>query len=119
MAEADPPCVIHDLGGAVCVELVHPIIVDDTAVAAFEEVARQALQDYPDKRLLVDFTNVTYVSSAMFSCLILLNREMKQRGLRLLLCGMSALIREVFAVTHLDQLFDFCESREAVRQRAN
>lgn len=51
--------------------------------------------------LVLDFRNVTYLSSAAFRPLLRLNRQVRERGGRLVLCGFSAEVREIFAVTHL------------------
>lgn len=118
MTEAMPICMIHQLEGISCVEILDAVVVDDAVVNRIEAAARQVLEDFPGQRLLIDFGKVTYVSSAMFGRLIALNRLMKARGWRLLVCGMSPLIREMFAVTHLDQLFDFFDDRQAALRLA-
>ncbi len=51
--------------------------------------------------LVVDFEGVTYLSSAGFRPLLRLNRTVRERGGRLLLCNLSPEVHEVFAVTRL------------------
>jgi anti-anti-sigma factor len=51
--------------------------------------------------LVIDFQGVTYLSSAGFRPLLRLNRAVRERGGRLVLCNLSREVEEVFAVTRL------------------
>ena len=118
MADVQPACLVQRLEGVVCLELVDAVIVDDAVVGRIDAAARQALAVYPKDGLLIDFRNVTYVSSAVFGRLISLNRLSKARGECLRVCGMSPMIRQMFAVTQLDQLFEFFDDRDAAVRHA-
>jgi anti-anti-sigma regulatory factor len=50
---------------------------------------------------VLDFQGVTYLSSVAFRPLLSLHRKLKERGGRLVLCGMSERVAEVFYVTRL------------------
>jgi anti-anti-sigma factor len=51
--------------------------------------------------LVIDFEGVTYLSSAGFRPLLRLNRTVREKGGRLVLCNLSPEVNEVFAVTRL------------------
>ncbi|HZT80854.1 MAG TPA: STAS domain-containing protein [Gemmataceae bacterium] len=51
--------------------------------------------------VVIDFGAVTYLASVAFRPLLSLHRKLKERGGRLVLCGMSPVVAEVFYVTRL------------------
>src|SRR5262245_50774527 len=53
------------------------------------------------RHVVLDFQRVTYVSSVAFRPLLSLHRKLKEHGGRLVLCGMSEQVAEVFHVTRL------------------
>lgn len=99
-------CVVRHVGDFICVEFVDPVVMDDGAINEMDKMARQALERSAGARLVIDFGNVTYVSSAVFGKLIALNRLMRTRGHRLIICGLTPTISEIFTVTRLNSLFD-------------
>jgi len=65
------------------------------------------LTDRPDcHRLLLDFSGVLYLSSAMLAVLVRLHRKMVPKGEKLRLCGINLQLRSAFTTTRLDRLFD-------------
>ena len=65
--------------------------------------------------LLVDCSKVELMSSAMLSKLIVLQRRLKQKEIRLTLFGLRPEVREVLRWTKLDRFFDPEGSRHAGR----
>jgi len=53
------------------------------------------------QHLVLDFTDVRYLSSAGFRPLLRLNRQVREHGGRLVLCHLSEEVTEIFAVTRL------------------
>jgi anti-anti-sigma factor len=51
--------------------------------------------------VVLDFQNVKYLSSSGFRPLLRLNRQVRERGGRLILCSLCAEVKEIFAVTRL------------------
>jgi anti-sigma B factor antagonist len=67
--------------------------------------------DLPDcRRLLLDFSGVARLSSAMLAKLLKLRRKMESKGEKLRLCGVNPQLRSVFATTRLDRLFDITDT---------
>ena len=74
-------------------------------------IARElsGLTDGPGGRhLLLDFTNVEYLNSMELGTLVTLHKQVKATGGRLTLFNLSALVSELFAVTHLDTILGIC-----------
>lgn len=53
------------------------------------------------RNVVVDFQQVTYLSSASFRPLLSLLREVRGQGGRLVLCNLQPYVHEVFSVTRL------------------
>jgi anti-sigma B factor antagonist len=58
-----------------------------------------------EKKLLLNFRNVEYMSSAVLGMLVTLNKKIQAAGGKLVLCNIDPAIREVFEITKLDKLF--------------
>ncbi len=58
--------------------------------------------------LLLDFTNVEYITSVELGTLVSLHKKMKAGGGRLTLFNLNLAVFEVFAVTRLDTLIGIC-----------
>jgi anti-anti-sigma factor len=64
------------------------------------------------KNVIVDFHRTDYCGSTALGLLVELRQRVQSRKGRMLLCGVSAHEREIFAVTRLDSLWLVCSSRE-------
>lgn len=65
------------------------------------------------KRIVLDFANVEYLSSAALGKLITMDKKVKGlKGGKLRLCNIRPDIYEVFVITRLNKLFDIRETRE-------
>lgn len=64
------------------------------------------------QKIVLDFTNVEYLSSAALGKLITMDKKVKASGGKLRLCSIRSDILEVFKITRLDKLFTIREDRE-------
>ena len=71
------------------------------------------VDDLGRRKLLLNFGNVEYLSSAALSKLITLNKKLQQVGGKLILCNIDANIREVFEITRLNKVFSIFPDEEA------
>jgi anti-anti-sigma factor len=74
----------------------------DKLIAMVEQDRRTAL--------VLDFQIVEYLSTAMIGNLVILDKKVKEKSGRLVLCNLTPVIKEVFAVTRLDQVFEIEDS---------
>ncbi len=71
-----------------------------------------AVVDRPDcQKLVLDFSNVDFLSSAMLGKLVTINRKMKEKDGILRLCGVCPNIRLIFKYTALDTIFDIRDTQ--------
>ena len=61
--------------------------------------------------LVIDFQNVKYISSAGFRSLLIVGDAIEGMQRKLVLCGIAAEVRRVFAITKFDELFVVCATR--------
>ena len=66
------------------------------------------MEDLGECHLLLDFTNVEYLSSVELGTLITLHKRVKASGGRLTLFNLNAQVYEVFTVTHLQTYLGIC-----------
>ncbi len=74
-----------------------------------EQVGRELQEAVPmatHKKMLLNFRGVSFMSSAMITKLVMLNKACKAQGVELKFCEVSANVMEVFKITNLNKLFD-------------
>jgi len=64
------------------------------------------------KKIVLDFSNVEYLSSAALGKLITLDKKAKAAGGKIRFCSIRSDILEVFKITRLDKLFTIKENRD-------
>ncbi len=66
-----------------------------------QEAAAQAVH----KKLLLNFENVSFMSSDMIRKLVMLDKTCKTSSIQLRLCNLAPNVREIFKITKLDKMF--------------
>jgi anti-anti-sigma factor len=69
------------------------------------------------KRLILDLSNVQFISEEGFGMLLALNRKIRQTNGRLRLCSLSPGIHEVLTILQLDKVFDIQKNVEEALNR--
>ena len=60
-----------------------------------------------DQRVLVlDFADVTYLSSTALGRMVALNRDIKAMGRKMQVCNLSDMLAEILVITGLDRVLD-------------
>lgn len=65
------------------------------------------------EKLVLDFAQVSYISSIGLRALMLAIKQVKAQGGRMVLAGLSPLVLEVFKISRFDMLFEIFADREA------
>lgn len=100
------PVEIERIGNITLVRFVDRMILTGaTAEAASDELSR-LLQGKSRFRLIVNFGNVQSLTSLMLGRLITLNKKARARGGRLVVCGLSPDLQELFEVTSLNEYLE-------------
>lgn len=80
-----------------------------------EQVGKELQESVPNahhKKLLLNFRGVSFMSSAMITKLVMLNKACKAQDVALKFCEVSPNVLEVFKITKLNKLFDIQEGEE-------
>jgi len=80
-----------------------------------EQVGRELQEAVPQavhKKILLNFRGVSFMSSAMITKLVMMNKVCKAQGVALKFCEVSPNVMEVFKITKLNKLFDIQDGEE-------
>jgi anti-sigma B factor antagonist len=66
-----------------------------------------------EKKVIVDFSAVSYIDSSGLATLIEMFQRLKQKGGKLRFTNMDQKIRNVFEITKLHKLFEIFDTQEA------
>lgn len=64
-------------------------------------------------RLVLDFTEIAYVSSAGLRVVLVVAKRLKEVGGKLVLVGLAPSVHEVFSISGFLQILTVCDTREA------
>ncbi len=87
-------------------------ILDSHRIEAVGRELQEAVPQALHKKLLVNFSGVSFMSSAMITKLVTLNKACKNNSVALKFCEVSPNVMEVFKITKLTKLFDIQEGEE-------
>ncbi len=85
--------------------------IDSTTAPAFGQ-RLESVVTAPAGRLVVDFRELEYISSAGFRVLLVAAKRADEAGSRLVLCGLSGKVRQLFDLGGFLDLFAIAASRD-------
>ena len=107
---------VEDIGDVTVVNFVDRKILDEQNIQAIGEQLFSLVEQEGIKKMLLNFGNVEYLSSAALGKLITLNKKLQQAGGKLILCNIDPQIHEVFEITKLDKFFKIMKEEQAALQ---
>ena len=110
----------HEIDGVHVVRFNDQQLFDERTVReAAEQISVSLPNDGSLIRLVIDFSEVSLISSSALSKLILIQRRIAETRGKLRLCELSPVLQQVFRTSNLDRLFsidrDVRSALEAVR----
>ena len=96
-----------------CVFLSDARILDETTVKVIAEELMRLVDNTFKIKLLIDFSNVEYLSSAVLGKLVAIHKKVQEGKGHMKLAAIKPSIREVFKITKLDKVFDIADTHEA------
>ncbi len=97
---------VEDIGEITVVHFVDKKILDENNINAIGEELIRLVDEMGKSKLLLNFSNVDFMSSAALGKLISLRNKVQGVQGKLALCGISNDIREIFVITNLEKLFE-------------
>jgi anti-sigma B factor antagonist len=96
---------VVDNGDVTVVKFTDRKILDEQNIQIIGDQLFSLVDELGRRKLLLNFGNVEYLSSAALGKLVALNRKVQAAAGRLVLCSIDPQIYEVFKITKLNQLF--------------
>ena len=107
---------VEDIGDVTVVNFTDKKILDEQNIQIIGEQLFGLVDEEGRRKLLLNFGNVEYLSSAALGKLITLNKKLQQAAGRLVLCNIDPQIHEVFEITKLDKFFKIMKEEQAALQ---
>jgi len=79
----------------------------NTAVAAGTEKAMNPLNDVEGKDIIIDCTDLEYISSAGLRIFLAILQNVQERGVHVYIKGLSDALNDVFVITGFSNIFEF------------
>jgi anti-anti-sigma factor len=87
-------------------------ILDEPKVREISKALTACLARVKNKKMLLNFDGVRFMSSDMISRLVLFNKKCRVYSVDLQLCNVPQNVLEVFRITRLDQIFRFYDGQD-------
>ena len=103
---------LEDVGEVTVARFIDKKILDETNIQVIGNQMFALVEDDGCRKVLLDYSNVEYLSSAALGKLIVMDKKVKAAQGQLKMCSVRPDILEVFKITRLDKLFSIFDSRE-------
>lgn len=100
---------VSKVGNIAVVRFSDRKILDDANILQIGQDLRQIAEEQGANPMLINFSEVEFLSSAALGKLIVLDKQIKSLGGKLKLSNIRPEIFEVFAITRLNRVFDIHE----------
>ena len=107
---------VEDIGDVTVVNFTENKILDEARIQIIGDQLFQLVDELGRRKILLNFGNVEYLSSAALGKFITLNKKVQAAGGKLILCNIDANIYEVFEITKLNKLFNIQKEEQAALQ---
>ncbi len=81
-------------------------ILEETQIKKLEQVLMPVIKENQDHKLVLNFENVRFMSSAFLGLLVKVHKRVLEMGGHLQLFNLDPKIRKVFEITQLTKIFD-------------
>ena len=85
--------------------------LDSNTSQMLEEKVFQAISD-GSKKIIIDFENLNYISSAGLSLFLKANKALLREDGRIILCFMQKYVREIFKMTGIDSFVPILDTMD-------
>lgn len=104
--------VVEDIGDITVVNFVDKKILDEQNIQMIGDDLFRLVDELGRRKLLLNFANVEFMSSAALGKLIRLHQRLTQVSGKLVLCNISKSILEIFQLTRLDKMLKIVDSEQ-------
>ncbi|MHC4570635.1 MAG: STAS domain-containing protein [Planctomycetota bacterium] len=87
-------------------------ILEEKDIQALQESLMSVIEQAEQLNLILDFSNVRFLSSSVLGLLIRISKKVYERDGQLKLCNINSKIHEIFKITRLNKIFDIYKDLE-------
>ena len=103
---------LEDIDDITVVRFIDKKILDETNIQLIGNQLFGLVEEDGRRKIVLDFSNVEYLSSAALGKLITMHKKVKDVSGVLKLCNIRKDILEVFTITKLNKVFDIVDNLE-------
>jgi anti-anti-sigma factor len=81
-------------------------IVDEEQIREIQESFKEVLEKNEGKKLILNFVNVKFMTSAFLGLLVRVHKKLCEHGGRLRLSNLDLNLRKIFEITQLTKVFE-------------
>jgi anti-sigma B factor antagonist len=105
---------VTERDGVAVVDLAgDPLMYANDVVQAVGEELNGLLKDHGHTKILLDFSQVQYLSSMMLAKLAKLEQQVEQAKGQLKLCGLGPILKDTFRIGHFERVFSVYDDVES------
>jgi anti-sigma B factor antagonist len=117
MADIRPRISVEYIKNATIVTFTDEKILEENDIKALQESIMSVIESASDGiNLILDFSNVRFLSSAVLGLLIRISKRIYESGGKLRLCNINPKIHEIFRITRLTKVFDIYKDIESATE---
>ncbi len=106
MGQPSPQIAVKYEQNATVATLTSEKILEEQDIRALEEALMPLIAQAEIKNMVIDFSNVKFLTSSALGLLIRVNKKVRESSGNLRLCSIDPRILEIFRITRLDSVFD-------------
>lgn len=106
MASIKPRISIEYTNRAAVATFIDEKILEEQDIRALQDSIISVIEQGEKVNLILDFVNVTFLSSAVLGMLIRVSKRVYENDGQLRLCNITPKIYEIFKITRLTRIFD-------------
>lgn len=110
MGEAD--LIVQNISGVTVANLGGSSILDGQTIESLSRKLFDLVDNQAHRKILLDFSQVKFLSSMMLGVLIRLQKRAAGINGRIAIYGLRPDLMKIFQITRLDKLFDFYDDEE-------
>jgi len=113
MATIQPNIGVEYAENATIVSFTDEKILEEKDINSLQESIMSVIEQTKEINLILDFSNVKFLSSAVLGLLIRISKRIYEHNGRLRLCNIDPKIYEIFKITRLTKTFDIYKNIES------
>ena len=98
------PVKKRKIGEVLVVEFEDAKMLDEAGIIEVGDELAAAVDECDGKKMLLDFSAVSFMSSSMIGKIVFLDKDCKKKGVDLRICSIAPSIMEVFNLMHLNKV---------------